>query len=126
MVLASLKEIIELNSLVAAFRRSTLVVHQPPLVTFPWWRSIKPDVGLQGDGTGSAILGIRAGMLTGTEAIVIQRTAELGVLTAQIIAIGFHLEAGGANGNAIRTNHDAMVVLSLLGITKVEGDEGND
>ena len=48
MVLASLKEIIELNSLVAAFRRSTLVVHQMPLIAFPRWGGIETNVGLHG------------------------------------------------------------------------------
>ena len=42
-VLASLKEIIELNSLVAAFRRSTLVVHQMPLIAFPRWGGIEDE-----------------------------------------------------------------------------------
>ena len=81
MVLASLKEIIQFDTLVATFRGSPLVVRQLPLIAYPWGRGIEPDVALQGNGTGSAILSIRARMHTGTNAIVIQRTAELGVLT---------------------------------------------
>ena len=53
MVVTSLQEIIQLNSLVAAFRRSALVVHQPPFIAFPRWRGIETDVGLHGDSAGS-------------------------------------------------------------------------
>lgn len=76
MVLASLKEIIELNSLVAAFRRSTLVVHQMPLIAFPRWGGIETNIGLHGNSTGSAICGGRAWGVTGTDSVVIQRTLE--------------------------------------------------
>ena len=65
-------------------------------------------------------------MLTRANTAVIHRTAELGILATQIITICLHFKAGGANRNAIRTNLDAMVILSLLGITEVEVDERND
>ena len=76
MVVTSLQEIILLNSLVAAFRRSALVVHQPPFIAFPRWRGIETDVGLHGDSAGSAIFGGRARGLTGTGSVVIQRTSK--------------------------------------------------
>ena len=102
MVVTSLQEIIQLNSLVAAFRRSALVVHQPPFIAFPRWRGIETDVGLHGDSAGSAIFGGRARGLTGTGSVVIQRTSKFGVLPAKVIAVGFHLQAGFTDRNTIR------------------------
>ena len=123
MVLTSLEEIIQFDTLVAAFRRSPFVVHPLPLIAFTRRSGIEPDVGFHGNGAGSAEFGFRTRMCTGTDTVFIQRAAELGILATQIIAIGFHLEASGANRNAIRTKHDAMVILGLLGITEVEIDE---
>ena len=91
MVLSSLKKKIQLDPLVTAFGGSALVVHQMPLIAFPRRRSVKTDVSLHGDGTGSAILGGRTRGFTAAGTIVVQRAAELGVLPLEIIAIGFHL-----------------------------------
>ena len=126
MVFSSLKEIIQLNSLVAAFRRSTLVVHEMPLIAFPRRGGIETDVGLHGDSAGSSISGGGAWGLTGTDSVVIQRTSELGVLSAKVIAVGFHLQAGFADRNTIRADCDTVVIRSLPGIPQVEIDVGGD
>ncbi len=125
-VLASLEKKIQFDTLVTAFGRSPFVVHEVPLIAFARRRGIEPNVGFHGNRAGSSILGIGAGMHTRTNAIVVQGAAELGILTVQIVAIGLHPEASGANRNAIWTNRDAMVILSLSGITEVEIDEWND
>lgn len=126
MVVTSLQEIIQLNSLVAAFRRSALVVHQPPFIAFPRWRGIETDVGLHGDSAGSAIFSGRARGLTGTGSVVIQRTSKFGVLPAKVIAVGFHLQAGFTDRNTIRADCDTMVIRSLSCVTQVEIDVGGD
>ena len=120
MVLAGLKEIIQFDPFVAAFRGSALVVHQMPLIATPWRRGIQTDVGFHGNGTGSAILGGRAGGFTGASTIVIQRAAKLRVLPAKVIAVGFHLKSGFAERNTIWTNGHAVVIGSFPGISQVE------
>ena len=55
---ASLKEIIQLDPLVAAFRSCALIVHQMPFITSPGRRCVEADVGLHGNGTGSAKSGV--------------------------------------------------------------------
>ena len=59
----------------------SLIVHQLPLIAFPWRGGIEPDVGFHGNGAGSTKLGIGARTLAGTDAIAVQRAPELGVLT---------------------------------------------
>ena len=120
---ARLQKIIQFNPLVAAFGGSTLVVHQMPLVTFPWRRSIEADVGFHGNGTGSAIYGSRTRGLAGTGSVVIQGAAKLSVLPAKIIAIGFHLQTGITDRNTIRANGDAVVIRSFLRVAKVQVNE---
>ena len=80
MMFTSFEKPIQFDSLVAAFRRSPLIIHQLPIITFSWGRCIEPDVGLHRNGAGSAILGVRTRVFTSTDAIVIQRAAELGIL----------------------------------------------
>jgi len=126
MVSASFKEPIQFDSLVATFRSSPFVIHEVPIVTFPWWRGIKTDVGLHGNGTSSAVLGSGTGGLAGTSPIVIQRATKLGVLAFQIITIGFHLDTGRTNWNTVRSDQYTVVIFSFLGITKVEVDERDD
>lgn len=123
MVLASLQEIVQFNTLVAAFGGSPLDVHEMPLVTSPWRRSIEAKVGVHGDGTGSAELSGGTRGLAGAGSVVVQRTAELGVLPAKIVAVGFHLQTGMTDGDAIRGNGDAMEISSFLGIAKVQVNE---
>ena len=49
---------IELNLLVAAFRRSPQIVHGFPFITSAGRRSVETDVGFHRDRESSAILGI--------------------------------------------------------------------
>ena len=98
MVFTSLQEVIQLDSLVAAFRGCTHVVHETPLIASTRWIVVEADIGFHGDGTGFAKFGGRTWGFTGTGAIVIQRAAELSVLPAKVIAIGFHLQAGNVHG----------------------------
>ena len=53
---AEFKERIKFNLLVAAFRRSSLVVHGFPLIASAGWRSVETDIGFHRDGKGSAVL----------------------------------------------------------------------
>ena len=102
---ASFKEPIQFDSLVATFRSSPFVIHEVPIVTFPWWRGIKTDVGLHGNGTSSAVLGSGTGGLAGTSPIVIQRATKLGVLAFQIII----LAAAWENGEPDQETKEAMI-----------------
>lgn len=79
-VFSGFKKVIQFDSLVATFRGSPLVVHQLPFITFPRRGGIEPDVGFHGNGAGSAESGYEARMLTDTDASVIQRAAELGIV----------------------------------------------
>lgn len=126
MVLTRLQKIIQFNALIAAFRSSAFVVHQMPLVTFPWRRSIEADVGIHGNGTGSAIFGGRTRGLAGTGSVVIQRAAKFGVLSAKIVAIGFHLQTGITDRDTIEANGDAVVIRSFLGVARVQINEGGN
>ena len=126
MMLACLQEIIQFKSLVAAFGGGAFVVHQMPLIAFPWRRGIEADVGFHGDGTGSAELGGRTRGLTGAVSVDIQGAAKLGILAAKIVAIGFHLQTGITDGDTIRADGYAMVIRSFLGIAKVEINEGGN
>ena len=126
MVLSSLKEIIQLDSLVATFRGSAVVVHQMPFIALPRWRGIETNVGLHGNSAGSAKSGGRARRITGTASVVIQRTTKLGVLPTKVITVGFHLQAGFTDRNTIRADSDTMVIRSFLGVTQVEIDVGGD
>ena len=120
MVPAGFQEIIQFNALIAAFRRSPFVIHEMPFVAVPRWRSIETNVGRHGNGAGSAELSGRARGRAGTDAVVIQRAAELGVLTLKIIAVGFHLQAGLTDRNTIGSDRDAMVIRGFSGVAQVE------
>ena len=126
MVSASFKEPIQFDSLVATFRSSPFVIHEVPIVTFPWWRGIKTDVGLHGNGTSSAVLGSGTGGLAGTSPIVIQRATKLGVLAFQIITIGFHFQTGFTDRRTIRSTGHAVVIRSFSGISKIQINEGGN
>ena len=55
-VFADFKKGIQFYLLVAAFRRSLLVVHGLPLIASAGWRSVETDIGFHRDGKGSAVL----------------------------------------------------------------------
>ena len=121
-MLAGFEEIVQFDTLVAAFRGSPFVVHQTPVITTPWWRSVKSDIGLHGNRTSSAERDIGTRRSAGTGTVGIERATEFGILALQIIAIGFHLETGFTDRDAVRTDSYAMIIGSLLGIAKVEID----
>lgn len=123
MMLASFQKIIQFDSFVAALRGCPFVVDQLPLLTFPWRIGVESDVGFHGNGTGSAKSGGRAGRFAGANAIVVQGTAELGILPVEIIPIGFHLQACFADRDAVGANGHAMVIRSFLGIAEVQVNE---
>lgn len=123
MVLASLQKIIQLDSFVASLGGSPLVVHQLPFVTFSRGIGIETDVGLHGNGTGSAEFGGGARGFAGANAIVVQRATELGILSAEIIAIGFHLQTCRTDRNAVGANGHAMIIRSFLGVAEIQINE---
>ena len=126
MVFTSLQKVIQLDALVAAFRGCTFVIHQTPLIASARRIRIEADIGLHGDGTGSAKLGGRTWGCTGAGSIVVQRAAELGILSSEIVAIGFHFQASSADRDAVRSDGDAVIVGSFLGIAKVQIDVRGD
>ena len=65
-------------------------------------------------------------MLTGTDAAIIQRATEFGMLPAEIIAIGFHSETLGTDRDTIRADRDSLVIGYVLGSAEVEINEWND
>ena len=126
MVFTSLQKVIQFDPLVAAFRGCTHVVHETPLIASTRRICIEADVGLHGDGAGSAKLGGGTWGFTGASSIVVQRTAELCVLTAKVIAIGLHLQPGFTDRDAIRADGDSMEVRSFPGVAKVQIDVRGD
>ena len=125
-VLAEFQERIHLNPLVTTFRGCAFVVHGLPLIASPRRRSIETDVGFHRNGTGSAELGIGTGMFTGADSAIIQRAAEFGIQTVQIVAVRLHFKAIGTKRHAVRANRNAMVIGSLAGIPEVEVNEWHD
>ena len=93
-MLAELKKGIELDSFVGPFSGNALVIHGLPFVAVLGRRSVETNVVRHWDGAGPAEFGIGAGIIAGTLSIVVKRAAELGVLAANIIAIGLHFETG--------------------------------
>ena len=125
-MLADFQKGIKFNLLITAFRRSPFVVHGFPFITTTGRRSVETNVGFHRDGESSSILGIGTSVLTGTDAAVIQRTTEFGMLPAEIIAIGFHSETLGTDRDTVRANRDTLVIGDILGPAEVEINERND
>jgi len=125
-VFADFQKGIKFNLLVTAFRRSALVVHVFPFITAAGRRSVETNVGFHRDGESSSIFGVRAWVLTGANAAVIQRATEFGMLPAEIIAIGFHSEALGTDRDTVWTNRDSLVIGDVLGSAEVDINERND
>jgi len=64
--------------------------------------------------------------LTGTCTIVIQWATELGVLSIEIITVGLHLQASGADGDTIRSESNAVIISGFPGVSQVKVDIWDD
>ena len=113
-MLAKFEEGVEFDLLVGTFRGSALVVHGFPFSAVPRWRGVEANVTVHRDGTGSAEFSVGAWVIAGANTVAVQRATKLGILAVKVIAVGFHFEAGGANGNTVRADSNAMVISSLF------------
>ena len=117
------KQVIQLHTLVAALRRSSGIVSFFPLRTVSGRAIIKTDIGFERDRTSSAILGSRARSITRTNIFGHFRADKFRVLPFQVVPVRLHLETGAANGNTIRSQGNAMKIMCLFCITRVNINE---
>ena len=81
------------------------------------------DVCFEWNRAGPSILGRRTGRITSTGTFGHTGAYVFCILPLEIITMRFHLEAFGANGNTVRTQNNAMVILSFLCVTLIEINE---
>lgn len=114
------EKIIIFDALITTFRGSSGIVSGCPCLAATWRGVVKSDIGLQRDAASSAVFGGRTGSITGTGCTGSQGAAEFGVLAIEIVAVGFHFQAGVANRNAVRANGNTVVIGCLFRIAEVE------
>ena len=120
------QKIVHFHALITTFRGRSGMVNGLPLIAATRRGVIKSEIGWQRNAASSAVFGGRTGSVTGTGRTGSQRAAEFGVLALEIVAVRFHFQASHANGNAIWTNGNTMVIGCLFRVAQVEVNERLD